>query len=91
MFEPFRDRYFKFTLRDTAPEPVIYIIIAGVLQNASHQILVSNSIKSVEPIRFRAQTPLVIREGRLESEFVLRAGKEIVSESIDNASVRLFH
>jgi GH15 family glucan-1,4-alpha-glucosidase len=29
----------------------------------------------IKPIRLRAQTPLVIREGRLESEFVLRAGE----------------
>jgi GH15 family glucan-1,4-alpha-glucosidase len=31
----------------------------------------------IQPIRLRAQTPLVIREGRLESEFVLRAGESV--------------
>ena len=30
-----------------------------------------------KPIRFRAQTPLVIAEGRLESEFVLRSGESV--------------
>jgi GH15 family glucan-1,4-alpha-glucosidase len=32
---------------------------------------------AISPIRLRAQTPLVIREGRLESEFVLRAGESV--------------
>jgi GH15 family glucan-1,4-alpha-glucosidase len=30
-----------------------------------------------KPIRFRSQTPLVIAEGRLESEFVLRSGESV--------------
>ena len=30
-----------------------------------------------KPIRLRAQTPLVIAEGRLESEFVLRSGESV--------------
>ena len=31
----------------------------------------------IKPIRLRTQTPLVIREGWLESEFVLRAGESV--------------
>jgi GH15 family glucan-1,4-alpha-glucosidase len=33
--------------------------------------------KAIKPIRLRAQTPLVISEGRLESEFVLRSGESV--------------
>jgi hypothetical protein len=31
---------------------------------------------SIKPIRLRAEVPLVIREGRVEAEFVLRAGEK---------------
>jgi GH15 family glucan-1,4-alpha-glucosidase len=36
-----------------------------------------NGESVIQPIRLRAQTPLMIREGRLESEFVLRAGESV--------------